>query len=175
MARIRYTELPLAPHAVEAESLHALRNKEYRNYGFLIDLKSVIGATSIIDALEKLPTNIDYRGHKAYKESSVLIQSNGTWYVQYRYEDVECPHPEGTRITNREISYVKLLAQNWFGMTYSGVDSFLCEFSKFIGVNVDGYNINDYFNSFSAYVAKNCEESLHHMRIVLRYIFNLRK
>lgn len=174
MARIRYTELPLAPHAVEAESLHALRNKECRNYGFLVDLRSVIGATSIIDALEKLPTNIDYCGHKAYKESSVLIQSD-TWYVQYRYEDVECPYPEGTRITNCEISHVKLLAQNWFGMTYSGIDSFLCEFSKFIGVNVDGYNINDYFNSFAAYVAKNCEESLHHMRIVLRYIFNLQK
>lgn len=47
MARIRYTELPLAPHAVEAESLHALLNKKCRNYGFLIDLKSVIGATSI--------------------------------------------------------------------------------------------------------------------------------
>lgn len=171
MAIIRYTELPLAPHAVEAEYIHALQNKECRNYGFLIDLRSVVGATSIIDALEKLPTNIDYSGHKAYKESSVLIQDNGTWYVQYRYKDIECPYPEGTRITNREISHVKLLAQNWFGMTYSGVDSFLCEFSKFIGVNVDGYNINDYFNSFSAYVAKEKEEDLRIMKIVLRYIF----
>ena len=175
MAIIRYTELPLAPHAVEAERIRALQNKKCRNYGFLIDLKSVIGATSIVDALEKLPTNIDCCGHKARKESSVLIQSDFTWYVQYRYEDIECPYSEGVQITNRKISYVKLLAQNWFGITYSGVDSFLCEFSKFIGVNVDGYNINDYFNSFSAYVAKETEESLHHMRIVLRYIFNLQK
>lgn len=175
MAITRYTELPLAPHAVEAERICNSLNKKCRNYGFLIDLRSVIGATSIVDALEKLPMSIDYCGHKAHKESSVLIQSGNTWFVQYRYEGVECPYPEGTRITNREISYVKLLAQNWFGVTYSGVDSFLCEFSKFIGVNVDGYNINDHFNSFSAYVAKECEESLHHMRIVLRYIFNLRK
>lgn len=175
MAIIRYADLPLAPHALEAERICNPLNKKCRNYGFLIDLRSVIGATSIVDALEKLPMSIDYCGHKAHKESSVLIPIRNTWFVQYRYDGVECPYPEGTKITNLELSYIKLLAQNWFGMTYSGIDSFLCEFSKFIGVNVDAYNINDYFNSFAAYVAKECEEDLGRMRIILHYIFNLQK
>ena len=174
MANIRHIELPLAPHAIKAQRLADLRAaKPEPNWGLLINLKTVPGITSIMEALKEIPETIEHHCHILHKDGDVLVQEDGTWYIQYRRED--CPYPEGQLVTNRKVSYVKILAQQWFGMMYSGLDSFICEFSKIIGIWIDSHNMNDHIKSFSAYVAKQCEVDPSRMETIIRYIYFGRK
>lgn len=169
LRKIDHLELPLAPHAIEAQKLADLRaSKPTPNWGYLIDLKDVPGAISIADAAEKLPETIEYRGSVFHKD--VPIYDAG-WHIQYRHKD--CPYPEGCVFADRKISYVKLLAQQWFGMTYCGIDPFMYKFSEFIGIWLDSNNIHEHFNSFSSYVAKECNVEPNTIRTIIRFIFKL--
>jgi hypothetical protein len=168
MANIRLTELPLAPHAVLADEIMACRKPD-PIYGFLVDVRSYPYADSIVDGFHKMPETIKRNGHTYHKDPDVLIENGSRWYVQYR--DEECSLPKGQQITNCKVNYIKILAQDWFGMTYAGLDSFICEFSKFVGVWIDENNIDGHLVSFAAYVAKQCDVSPSIMEKVIRYIY----
>ena len=152
---------------VKREEFLRAKRLEALERGFIINLKTVPGARSFEDAFNSLPKEI-VRNGKAYKKD-ILFPDGNTFFVQYRNPD--CDREEGTLVSGVEIGYVKILAQQWFGMTYAGLDSFMSEFSKFIGVHLDRYNIEDHFNSFAAYMAKECGVEIPVMKHVLRHIF----
>lgn len=168
MANIRHMELPLAPHAVLADRILDCSKPDPIS-GFLVDIRSYPYANSIVDGFHKLPEIIKRNGRTYHKDSDVLIEDDSRWYAQYR--DEECPLPKGQQVTNCKVSYTKLLAQELFGMTYAGLDSFICEFSKFVGIWIDGNNIDDHLASFAAYVAKQCDMDPSIMKKVIRYIY----
>ena len=173
MANIGHIELPLAPHALEAQRLADLRAaKPEPNWGLLIDLKTVPGSASFMDSIKEMPATIEYRCHTLHKDGDVIVYEDNTWYIQYRRED--CPYPEGQLITTCKTSYIKILAQVWFGMTYAGIDTFMYKFSEFVGIWLDSHNIHEHFNSFASYVAKECDTKLDTMRHVIRFIFKLK-
>jgi hypothetical protein len=144
-----------------------MKRLEELERGFLVNLKTVPVSGSFRDAFNFLPKEI-VRNGRTYKKD-ITIQDRDTFFVQYR--NPNCDWNEGIPVSSIEIGYIKILAQQWFGMTYAGLDSFMSEFSKFIGVYLDRYNIEDYFNSFAAYMAKECGVEIPVMRHVLRYMF----
>ena len=166
MANISHIELPLAPHAVLADKILNCRKTIY---GFLVDVKSYPYADSIMDGFHKMPETIQRKGHTYHKDPDIIIEDNSHWYVQYR--DKECPLPKGQQITSRKVTYTEILAQELFGMTYAGLNSFICEFSKFVGVWIDENNIDGHLVSFAAYVAKQCDMDPSIMERVIRYIY----
>lgn len=168
MANIRHMELPFAPHAVLADEIMACRKPD-PIYGFLVDVRSYPYANSVLDGFHKMPETIKSNGRTYHKDTDILIEDNSHWYVQYRAE--ECPFPKGQQVTNCKIGYTKFLAQELFGMTYAGLDSFVCEFAKFVGIWIDGNNIGDHLVSFAAYVAKQCDMDPSIMERVIRYIY----
>ncbi len=152
---------------IKKDEFYRMKRLEELERGFLVNLKTVPVSGSFHDAFNFLPKEI-VRNGRTYKKD-ILIQDGYTFFVQYRNPD--CYLEEGILVSHVEIGYIKILAQQWFGMTFAGLDSFVSEFSKFIGVHLDRYNIEDHFNSFTAYMAKECGVEIPVMKHVLRYIF----
>lgn len=152
---------------IKKEEFSRVKRLEELERGFLVNLKTVPVSGSFHDAFNFLPKEI-VRNGRTYKKD-ITLQDGNTFFVQYR--NLTCDREEGIPVSSVEIGYIRILAQQWFGMTYAGLDSFMSEFSKFIGVHLDRYNIEDHFNSFAAYMAKECGVEIPVMKHVLRYMF----
>lgn len=135
--------------------------------GFRMPLSTVYGCgDTLLDCYNNLPTEVTFRS-RIYRKSYAYRKDTRGYAV---YLNPENPEDSIPRVG---LTYSRILAEDWFGRMFNGVDSYLAEFSKFIGINVDAYNIQDHFNSFSAYMAKECNEEINKMRYVLRFIFNM--
>ena len=62
-------------------------------------------------------------------------------------------------------------ARYYFGYTFAGLDSYLIEYGRIVGVYIDGYNIENHFDGLSEYIAKETGTPVYEMNAVLLYIF----
>jgi hypothetical protein len=161
------------PPQVIDEMIAAQRAKrqEELNRGFLVPLKTTVFLNlSIMERYERLHNEITFKG-KVYVKSYIVI-SDDQPYVQYVRKGIECP--ERGLVSRVHVPHLAILAEYLFGITHAGLDSYLAEFGKFIGVHLDANNMPDYLHAFSAYICKEMEVDPRMVKLVVKYVMHLK-
>ncbi len=167
--------LPDGPKSIQVidELIAAQRAKrqEELSKGFLVPLKTtVFRGISVMERYERLHNEITFKGKNYVKD--YIIMSDGQPYVQYVRKGIECP--EGCLVSRVHVPHLAILAEYLFGITHAGLDSYLAEFGKFIGVHLDSNNMPDYLHAFSAYLCKEMEVDPRMVKLVVKYVMHLK-
>ena len=167
------TSLPDRPMSIPSQVINEMiaaertKRQEELNRGFLMPLKTTVFRNlSIMERYERLHNEITFKGKTYVKD--YIIMSDGQPYVQYVRKGIECP--EGCLVSRVHVPHLAILAEYCFGVTHAGLDSYLAEFGRFIGVHLDSNNILDYLYAFAAYLSKEMEMDPYVLRIVVKYI-----
>lgn len=148
----------------------AKRQKEL-NRGLNIPLMTTIGKeTSIVGRFYELPDEVTFKGITYVKVDAA--QFDGRPYAHYWAKGLE--FPTGILASKVVVPHAAILADNLFGITHAGLDSYLAEFGKFIGVHLDANNMPDYLHAFSAYLCKEMEVDPRMVRLVVKYVMHLK-
>ena len=169
---------PPKPDTSLPKELSALRDidvkakiQEDLNKGFILPLRSTLDqGYSIVERYERLNTEFRFRG-KTYVKAGAF-QIDGEFYAHYQRKNSNF---DPTMLVSKvPVTHVRLIAEYWFGVTYAGLDSYLAEFGRFIGVYLDSNNMCDYLYAFAAYLSKELEVSPSVLRIVIKHIMHLK-
>ena len=167
--------LPDGPKSIQVidELIVAQRAKrqEQFNRGLNIPLMTTIGReTSIVGRFYELPDEVTFKGRTYVKVGAA--QLDGRPYAHYWLKGLE--FPTGTLVSKAVVSHAAILAEYLFGITHAGLDSYLAEFGKFIGVHLDSNNMPDYLHAFSAYLCKEMEVDPRMVKLVVKYVMHLK-
>lgn len=166
--------LPDGPKSIQVDDLLAAqraKRQEDLNRGLNIPLKTAIGREmSIVGRFQGLPDEVTFKGRTYVKVGAV--QLDGKHCAHYWIKGLE--FPAGTLVSKVIVPHADILAEYLFGITHAGLDSYLAEFGKFIGVYLDSNNMPDYLYAFSAYLCKETGVDLGTVKLVVRYIMHLK-
>lgn len=161
------------PHQVIDEMIATQRAKrqEQFNRGLNIPLMTTIGReTSIVGRFYELPDEVIFKGRTYVKVDAALL--DGRPHAHYWIKGSE--FPAGTLVSKVVVPHAAILAEYLFGITHAGLDSYLAEFGKFIGVHLDSNNMPDYLHAFSAYLCKEMEVDPRMVKLVVKYVMHLK-
>lgn len=166
--------LPDGPKSIQVDELLAAeraKRQEDLDRGLNIPLMTAIARErSIVGIFQELPDEVTFKGRTYVKVDAVRL--DGRYYAHYWIKGSE--FPAGTFVSTVIVPHVNILAEYLFGVTYSGIDSYLAEFGKFIGVYLDSNNMPDYLHAFSAYLCKETGVDLGTIKFVVRYVMHLK-
>lgn len=166
--------LPDGPKSIQADELLAAqraKRQEDLDRGLNIPLRTAICRDrSIVGIFKELPDEVTFKGRTYVKVDCVLV--DGEPCAHYWVKGSE--FPAGAFVSAVKVSHIKILAEYLFGITHAGLDSYLAEFGKFIGVYLDSNNMPDHLHSFSSYLCKETGVDLGTVKLVVRYIMHLK-
>lgn len=172
MASLSDRSMSISQHEIDNMiAAQRAKRQEELNKGFLVPLKTTVFRNlSIMERYEHLHNEVTFKG-KTYVKDYIII-SDGQPYVQYVRKGIECP--EGCLVSRVHVPHLAILAEYCFGVTHAGLDSYLAEFGKFIGVYLDSNNMPDYLHAFSMYLSKESEMDPYMLKMVVKYIMHLK-
>lgn len=180
MRIVTYPPMPSLPDGPKSISQHEIDNmiaverakrQEQFNKGLNIPLMTTIGReTSIVGRFYELPDEVTFKGRTYVKVGAVQLDSRP--YAHYWIKGAE--FPEGALVSKVVVPHAAILAEYLFGITHAGLDSYLAEFGKFIGVHLDSNNMPDYLHTFSMYLSKETEMDPYMLKMVVKYIMHLK-
>ena len=171
------SSLPDGPMSIPSQVIDEMiaaeraKRREELQRGFLMPLKTTVFRNlSIMERYERLHNEVTFRG-KTYVKDYIII-SDDQPYVQYVRKGIE--YTKGDVVSRVHVPHLAILAEYCFGVTHAGLDSYLAEFGRFIGVYLDSNNMPDYLHAFSMYLSKETEMDPYMLKMVVKYIMHLK-
>lgn len=147
------------------------KRQEDLNRGLNIPLRTALcKERSIVGIFHELPDEITFKGRTYVKVD--IAQLDGEYCAHYWVKGSE--FPAGAFVSAAKVSHIKILAEYLFGITHAGLDSYLAEFGKFIGVYLDSNNMPGHLHTFSAYLCKETGVDLGTVKFVVSYVMRLK-
>lgn len=171
------SSLPDGPKSISNQEIDEMtaaqraKKQEQFNRGLNVPLRTTIGReTSIVGRFYELPDEVTFKGRIYVK--ACVAELDGEFHAHYWIKGSE--FPEGTLVSKVVVPHATILAEYLFGITHAGLDSYLAEFGRFIGVYLDSNNMIDYLHAFSAYLCKEMEVDPRMVKIVVKYVMHLK-